>query len=303
MMNEYSSRIRVRTRRGFLIREGLSIDFYMHPHAEAGPGVLRALEAYLHAAGVESLTQYADDEGEWQQLDDASWARIRHELLSGWGLNTHLTGAPRAEQRYRFEYRGKRPELPVMPHNPGAMTSVGFWLPTEYMEEHGPGRVRELAMELASHLPLLCSGHAGLSFHSPVDGMGVLDEVRELCFRHPGLDIPNEGWRAWNIGSRVRGPAWLTFLGQPLLGQLGGVPELRSRLRSESTTVQELEEDRAVITLGPWPEAGDTERGDVLPAYRELARVLEPWLYFEDKSRLPSFSAEPLLRWERRFLD
>jgi hypothetical protein len=281
----------------------LSIEFYLHPDAQAGQGVARALDAYLHAVGVQSLTHHADDEGEWQKLDDASWAHIRHELLRGWGLNTHLMGKPRAEQRYQFEYRGKRPDLPIMPYNPGAMTAVSFWLPTEYMEEHGPGRVRELAMELASHLPLLCSGYAGLAFQYAIKGMGLLDEVRALCFRHPGLDIPNEGWLSWNIGSRARGPAWLTFLGQPLLGQLGGVPELRSRLRSENTTVQELEGDRAVITLGPWPEAGDTERGDVLPAYRELARVLEPWLYFADKSRLPAFSADPLLRWERRFLD
>ncbi len=302
-MSGHSSRIRIHTRRGLLIREGLSIDFYMHPHAEAGQGVVRALDAYLHAVGTQALNKYADDEAEWHPLDDASWTHIRHELRRGWGLNTHLAGRPHDEQRYQFDYHGKRPDLPVMPYNPRAMTAVGFWLPTEYMEEHGPGRVRELAMELASHLPFLCSGYVGLSFHSAMTGMGILDEVRELCFRHPGLDIPNEGWLAWNIGSRVRGPAWLTFLGQPLLGQMGGVPELRSRLRSEGTTVQVLEGDRAIITLGPWPEAGDIERGDVLPAYRELARVLEPWMYYEDKSRLPAFTAEPLLRWERRFLD
>ncbi|HZH13434.1 MAG TPA: DUF3396 domain-containing protein [Archangium sp.] len=302
-MSDHPTRIRVRTRRGLPIREGLSIDFYLHPHVEAGQGVVRALDAYLRAVGPQALGWYVDDESEWQQLNADSWARIRHELQRGWGLNTSLADTCRIEQLYRFEYRGKRPDLPVMPHNPGAMTAVSFWLPTEYMKEHGPGRVRELAMELASHLPLLCSGYAGFSFHCATELVRVLDEVRELCFRHPGLDIPNEGWLSWNIGSRVRGPAWLTFLGQPLLGRLGGVPELRSRLRSESTTVQELEGDRAVITLGPWPEAGDTERGDVLPAYRELARVLEPWLYFDDNQRRPALEAEPLLRWERRFLD
>jgi hypothetical protein len=30
---------------------------------------------------------------------------------------------------------------------------------------------------------------------------------------------------------------------------------------------------------GEWPEAGDLEHGHTLPAYRELARVLEPWSY------------------------
>lgn len=42
------------------------------------------------------------------------------------------------------------------------------------------------------------------------------------------------------------------------------------------------------------------ERGLTLPAYRELARVLEPWLYFAPPLRSPSWDAR---RWERRFLD
>jgi hypothetical protein len=44
------------------------------------------------------------------------------------------------------------------------------------------------------------------------------------------------------------------------------------------------------------------ERGDVLPAYRELARVLEPWLYSRHV-RMLRRSEEETRRWERRFLD
>jgi hypothetical protein len=62
-----------------------------------------------------------------------------------------------------------------------------------------------------------------------------------------------------------------------------------------------MEGNRAVITLGKWPEAGDTEQGQMLPAYRELARVLEPWLY-QGKRGL-HFSPEQERRWARRFLD
>jgi hypothetical protein len=52
----------------------------------------------------------------------------------------------------------------------------------------------------------------------------------------------------------------------------------------------------------PWPEAGDAEQGQMLPAYRELARVLEPWLYHQD-GRVLNQSREETRRWERRFLD
>ena len=61
--------------------------------------------------------------------------------------------------------------------------------------------------------------------------------------------------------------------------------------------------ERAVVTLGEWPEAGDTEQGQTLPAYRELARVLEPWLYHREKVFSRDFPREDTRRWERRFLD
>jgi hypothetical protein len=64
-----------------------------------------------------------------------------------------------------------------------------------------------------------------------------------------------------------------------------------------------MDGDRAVITLGPWPEAGDTERGDTLPAYRELARVLEPWLFREPNGNMSGLPRQDVPRWERRFLD
>jgi hypothetical protein len=88
-----------------------------------------------------------------------------------------------------------------------------------------------------------------------------------------------------------------------VLSELGGTAGLRTRLHSPDIMVQELGNDRVVITLGPWPEAGDTEQGLVLPAYRELARVLEPWLYHQKPLRDPDFTPEDMLRWERRFLD
>ncbi|HYO68655.1 MAG TPA: type VI immunity family protein, partial [Archangium sp.] len=95
---------------------------------------------------------------------------------------------------------------------------------------------------------------------------------------------------------------WLNFLGSPVLGALGGAAGLRARLRSPGTTVQELDGERAVVTLGTWPEAGDMEQGRTLPEYRELAHVLEPWLYM-NRGNWSGFSDEDVRRWERRFLD
>jgi hypothetical protein len=88
-----------------------------------------------------------------------------------------------------------------------------------------------------------------------------------------------------------------------VLGELGGAAGLRARLHSPGTTVLEMEGDKVLVTLGAGPEAGDIERGDTLPAYRELARVLEPWLFRDPRGRMLGQSEEDTRRWERRFLD
>lgn len=48
---------------------------------------------------------------------------------------------------------------------------------------------------------------------------------------------------------------------------------------------------------------GDTAQGDTLPAHHELARVLEPWLYFDEDPHMLGQSEEDTRRWERFFLD
>jgi len=299
-VSERYPRIRIRAQAGaLLVREGLSFTFYMrHPHDVVAEGVRRSLEAFLRAIGPHALGRYADEEGEYQNLDAAGWERIHGELRrTQWGI-IRLYDATPGELRYRFEYHGRQLVDLLGENDPNEVAMLSCWLPSEFLEEHGPNRVRELALELAAPLPF-CSGYAGLSFNGELDLMGVTREVVKQCFRYPGMDLCEPRWK---LGTRIQGAQWMTFLGQPVLGELGGPAGLRARLREPGTTVQELEGERAVITLGPWPEAGDTAQGRQLPAYRELARLLEPWLYQAGMVD-PEFPPEQKLRWERRFLD
>ncbi len=303
-MSERYPRIRLRTERGYWVHEGLRLDFYMRrPHLEIARAVMRSMDAYANVVGAEKFGYYVDDEGDSWSLDQEAWALNRRKLLEEpWPriiLEDARMGGP--EEQYQFEYYGRQMDDPEWSGSYLHACVASFWLSTEYLEEHGPGRVRELALELAAPLPF-CSGNVGLAFLGPNDVVGVTKEIRERCFRYPGMDIPDVESFAYNIGTRVRGPSWLTFLGQPVLGALGGAAALRARLHSPGTTVQELDGGRAVVTLGEWPEAGDTEQGRTLPAYRELARVLEPWLYEGPKFE-KNFSPEERRRWVRRFLD
>ena len=303
-MSEHYPRIRIFSPGGYLaIREGLTLTFYMrHDHTDVAPAVLQALETYRRAIAPHVLGQYSYEGGQWVRLDESGWEGIRQEMLDGSSVIFDLKETPGSEHRYRFVYFGRLPEHPNLMFGPRSVSAVSFWLSTEFLEAHGPERVRELALELASRLPF-CSGFTSLSFNCETDVLGVEEKVRKLCFRYPGMDIPEPDLCSWEIGTRVRGISWLNFLGQPVLGELGGAAGLRARLHSPGTTVQEMEGERAVVTLGPWPEAGDTEQGRTLPAYRELARALEPWLYHEESRHEHLQVPEHVRRWERRFLD
>ncbi|WP_256445490.1 type VI immunity family protein [Pyxidicoccus parkwayensis] len=276
----------------------------MHrPHSEVAQHVLEALEQYRNAVGPRVLAWYFDnDRDDFLELDDNSWARVLRELRENRWAHTLLRDGPGGVGEYQFEYYGGGPDPAVPNTMRGTVCALSCWLPTEFLEQHGPARVREVALAVAAPLPFN-SGYASLSLNALSQMMGVTRVLRRQCFLHPGMEISGEGMLSAEIGTHVRGAYWMTFLGQPVLGALGGAAGLRARLHSPDITVQELDADRVAITLGTWPEAGDTEAGQDLPLYRELARVLEPWLFHQDSPLGPNFPAEDVRRWERRFLD
>lgn len=287
------------------IHLGLRFDFYMRClHTQMRDAVHQVMETYIHASAPATLNLYLDDEGYWQELDTEGHSIVRSKVWEDRFPRILLSEEASSESPslHHLEYYGqRRVDVPEWQSSDKKACVASFWLSPEYLKAHGPERVRALALELAAPLPW-CSGNGGFALSAPIQGAGITRHVYEQCPRYPGLDIPGVDRFARNIGTRIRGPSWLTFVGQPVLGELGGVDALRSRLHSPGTTVQALPGDRAVATLGEWPEAGDRELGLTLPAYRELARVLEPWLYLEHNLP-PDFPPDALRQWERRFLD
>ncbi|MFY2562665.1 type VI immunity family protein [Corallococcus terminator] len=298
-MTEHPPRIRVRAASGaLLIRDSLCIHFYMrHPHAEVAPAVLRALECYRRVVPEDALSSYVEETGDWEPIDQAGWNRIRDELLEPHGAILDLRDAT-GEKRYRFAYRGRRPATRV---TSDTVCAVGFWLPTEYLEEQGPEALGKLVLGLAEALPFN-SGHAGLAFNCDLDLVGVEAEVWEWCRKYPGMDLPRMDRRASQLGTKVSTVSWMTLLGEPVLSASGGAVELREQLRSMGGTVLELSNERVAIVLAPKPEAGGAEHGAVPAAYRRLATTLEPWL-FHEQQLAGAEHAEELRRWERRFID
>jgi len=287
------------------LKEGLVLTFFMkRSHGQMASAIVRVLERYCEAVGREKLALYMDIEGEWQLLDEAGWTYVHQELLGDLeAQNTWLHLVDRAYEvvNYAFLYHGNNLDAPSNRDRPDLVSGLSLWLPTEELEARGPRWVRQLAMDLARELPL-SSGYVSLAFQHL--GVPPLERpMLELARRHPGIDFLETLSATWAVGTRVRGAYWLNFYGPPLLEQLGGAAGLKSRLTRPGVEVEELEPGQKVlVSLGEWPEAGDTEHGQDMSAYRELARVLEPHLY-EDRFNWPGFRPADQERWMRRFLD
>ncbi|MGZ3456979.1 MAG: type VI immunity family protein [Archangium sp.] len=307
--------------------------FYMpHDHPDIGLGVSHAIDSYMRAVGQgpRTITHAYIDDDEGAPLTAARWETIRRILRNpkrlyfpddyseasrwrieklGFRLGLLFTGGYGIRNGYEMEYKAR---IPVRPESENmGLSMLTATVPIEYLEEHGPGRMRQLALDMASHLPFSC-GHAGLALRIHRWGLRPKDPAfRAEVQRYPGIDIRGN-WRfeEW-MGLRVDGVHWLNFLGPPFVQQLGGAAALRSGLHSPETTLVKLDAERVVVSLGERLALGDLAGGKPLPSYRELARVLEPWL--EPIEGLPfggpskrnwlSLTEEEARRWWRRFLD
>ena len=306
-----------------IARDLVRIVFFVpRDHFDIAAGVSHALDSYLRAVEGQpaALHEYTCCYWEPSRLSARGWELIRDTLNpkerryfddydedeafypEKAGAEPYFGIYGEQDSGFSFAYHAR---IPWREAPPNSATVLRATLPTEYLEERGADFMRELALDMASQLPF-ASGHAGLALDVAYSSLDRLDLLRPLMFRHPGFDIRDAGIRD-NVGTWVDGVHWMNFLGQPVLGELGGAAGLRAKLQSPSTTVRELDGERVLVSLGQEPEAGDLAHDQPLPAYRELARVLEPWqepfpwgfLHRQGRAN----DEEALRRWWRRFLD
>ena len=303
-MRENFPVIRLRTDLGDVVaRDGIVLCFFMRrSHHEVAPAVWRALQAYCRATPPQSLAWYGSDDGDTLPLDDKGWAHIRWQILERKGAAACYVDLEEDASEvggYHFEYRGRQLDDPNFSGDEDWTSGVSFTFPTEYLVERGPGPLRTLALELARELPF-SFGYASLAVISP-HGLwyAARRELLPLLSRYLGLDLYHLEDTSRVIGTRARGSYWLTFLGQPLLGQLGGPEALHPKLPFPDVSFQPLDGDRLLITLAEWPETLDTEKKFYPAQYRELALLLEPF-FLEERTGWFSFDPEPLRRWMRR---
>ncbi len=292
-------RLRFSNNEGWLVAsDAVLICFYMqHPHRRLAPAIMRALDTLRARIKPHQLGWYTDPDGYMHPLDDSRWEMLRQEILgSQEGAVPRLDGSQRTGGFY-VDYRG----LPLPLSWPGrehAVSTLYITLPTEFIEERGPESVRALALELAEELPFN-SGYVDLA----VCRADLLNKknIESVSTDHPGVYLASDGPDI-HMGTHVDGVHWMNFLGQPVLGQLGGVAKLREQLALPRLSIESMSGDRVVLTLGAQPESGSAQMGQSLPLHRELARLLEPHLHHRNRP-FGNMGTEAFLRWERRFLD
>ncbi|ATB26961.1 type VI immunity family protein [Melittangium boletus] len=297
--------IRVRSDDGHLrVLDGLLLCFFIRrKHSEIKDAVWRSLRTYLNAIPAGALEWYVDPDGEMQPLDEKGWAHVHWQILErtrALACHVELCQFEVAASGYNFEYAGYQLD-PLRFHDEKAASAIAFSLPTEYLLEHGPEKVRALALELSRELPF-SSGYASLAFVSfSGSWYARREKMLPLIERYWGLDLYLIGRTSRCIGTGARGAYWLTFLGQPLLGQLGGIEALRRELPFPEVSFQPLEGERLLLTLEEWPSPMDTREGLDVPQYRALARLLEPYLPEETIGLTSIFDRKNMGRWLRRF--
>jgi hypothetical protein len=198
------------------------------------------------------------------------------------------------------DYRGLSAVPLPWPERKDDVSVLYFRLPTGFLEKRRQEHVRALALELAAELPF-SSGYVDFVLCSDILDSISVEALKLIRPRYPGVHLASYS-ATTHVGTRVDGVHWVNFLGQPVLGELGGVSGLRERLALPGISLQEMSGDRVLITLGERPEVGDVEAGQTLPLHRALAKVLEPYLY-QRKAFFGNPVPEELLRWDRRFLD
>ena len=288
-----------------MARDGLVVCFFIRRHhREIADKVWMSIQACLGAIPRGALAWYVDMDGEYQTLDESGWAYIREKLLNrpqAIACHVQLLQVDAGVGGYNFEYSGYQLDSSLH-HDDNAACSLAFSLPTEYLLEHGADKVSELALQLSRELPY-SFGYASLAFVSPSGSWySVRQEMLPLLERYRGLDLYLLSKTSRLIGTGARGAYWLTFLGQPLLGQLGGLETLRRELDFPEVSFEPLDGDRVLLRLGEWPSAMDVREFIHRPHFTALARLLAPYFPDEQTGLTSIFDRRNMGRWLRRYL-
>lgn len=292
----------------WLVRDHLEAAFFCRvPFADMAPGVEKALDAWLALVPKNTIAwkRAGASAAEPKPYDARSLAQCKAMLTPAKIAKSDLTSfslcGPQAfNADYSFYVVGSR-ELtgPEAIETEANLLEISF--PTEHLQPVGNEAFVSFVRSVAEALPY-SAGYASLALaYNAESHVGAAGEIiAPLALRHHGLDVHRHAYTRYDLADLSPGARWLTFLGEKLVNQLGGVEALKARV--PSVTVEPVGAG-LMLRAGAEPEIGDVNEGRNTPLLRTVAHAIEPVTMFGCRELLPLFAENPdtLDRWERRF--
>jgi len=289
-----------------LLREVVRIVFYFTtPHPKMRGAARKAIVDSVGLVSFDALRcHYGGPDGEPVALTAEGF----HELIDLWfhgeysswpNASLGLVGDAGNAPEYGLRYRGK------------ALDTPGFADDTSFLELWMPrDRFLSDAKAVGGYFrsTVVQSGASAAYVSASVSG-GTKLARQALAKRYYGLDIASPGAVSEDLGMRVPGSYWITYLGPELASAAGGRETIQAAL-TPGAVVETLPGDGVLVRLGHDIQLGDRNRREDLPAYRAFARFMDGKgllhvprrvAYFEDQQGLADRSAQEA--WHRRFLD
>lgn len=279
--------------------------YFDGPRERFADGVVACWEEFLDAWGS-GLKWYADDDhGKWRpataRLLQRPVQRIANRKampLYGW----LATSAEAIEHAAPVEFSAL-----VRDGGGKNLSFVRATFPVARVADAtGAAEFLDMAKRWCDRIPIR-HGYGGLTINQAIArgdrqlNSGMLPRLAE---RFPGFEIDDCMGTVLVARDQIKGVNWLTLLGGDFLQRLGGLSALRSS-PSEALVLHPAGHGAVIVQAGRIPTRGDTQQGDDLSLYQEVARALRPICLDSHPpigaAEAGSFSPEGMNRWLRRF--
>src|SRR5262249_12817288 len=144
---------------------------------------------------------------------------------------------------------------------------VDMWVPSRFYLTH------TAALDTQFLRAVVAEGVCAAWWDVALTGGTQLDK-QALAARYAGLDISRTKSVSMDVGDQVPGVHWVTYLRSDRLARLGGRAKLQAALPGGVRPVW-LENGGIILRLAEWPQLGDRNRQEDLPAYCWLAQLLQ----------------------------
>lgn len=170
-------------------------------------------------------------------------------------------------------------------------------------QSHNPSALVDLARAIGDEWPVWSAIGGYVATSHARDRPTSFETAYRWCRRYLGLDVQDPVAMSWRATRGLPGTNWLTLVGTPLLEALALDRQALMRRPTRHDVRAAALHNGVLFQAGAAPTLGDLNRGDLAPAYAEVARTLAKAFVAEPPGFLGSFAeGDGTSAWFRRFL-